>query len=211
MNEIGKAKRGRPREFDRGQALASALKVFWEFGYEHATMKQLTAAMGVASPSIYCAFGNKCDLFLEALNFYRDKYWEPEFARFRASSGFREGLLQLFTATPEILLAPDAPCGCLTVLTAMNLSGKEARVKDLVNEMRENTRKAFAARIGRAVEEGELAPDTDIDLLAGALKNYFEGLALQARSEVSLPELRRMALAGIEVLLSGKTRLESDK
>lgn len=203
--EIPRAKRGRPREFDRQKALLAALEVFWEVGYERATMKQLTAAMGIASPSIYCAFGNKCDLFLEALGFYRQKYWEPEFARFSKDPDFYQGLTRLFSAAPEILLTPDAPCGCLTVITAVNLSEKEKRIRDTINEMRDSTREVFACRIKNAVRDGQLAPDTDVNLLACALKNYFEGLALQARSDLTLPELRRMALAGIELLLGRKT------
>lgn len=205
----GKAKRGRPREFDRQKALVAALEVFWEYGYEHSTMKQLTAAMGIASPSIYCAFGNKRDLFLEALHFYRSKYWEPVFAEFLNTPCFYEALRQLYLRAAEILLMPDAPCGCLTVLTAVNLSEKEEIIKQRVNELREINRGFFVERIKRAVQDGDLPPQTDIDVLAGALKNYLEGLALQAVSNLSLVELRQVALAGVDLLLSRKSCIGS--
>lgn len=43
---------------------------FWESGYETTSISDLTAAMGVTAPSIYAAFGDKKQLFLEALRRY---------------------------------------------------------------------------------------------------------------------------------------------
>ncbi|WP_245461175.1 helix-turn-helix domain-containing protein, partial [Mesorhizobium sp. M7A.F.Ca.US.005.03.2.1] len=52
------SERGRPRTFDRTAALRRAMQVFWARGYEGASMSELTAAMGINSPSLYAAFGN---------------------------------------------------------------------------------------------------------------------------------------------------------
>ncbi len=49
----------RPPEFDREQALVSALHLFWERGYERTTVRDLTKAMGISAPSLYNAFGGK--------------------------------------------------------------------------------------------------------------------------------------------------------
>lgn len=64
------ASSGRPRAFDRLRALEAAMEVFWERGYEGTTLADLTAAMGINRPSLYGAFGNKEDLFCEALALY---------------------------------------------------------------------------------------------------------------------------------------------
>ncbi len=61
--------RGRPRAFDRTAALRRAMEVFWVKGYEGASMSDLTAAMGINSPSLYAAFGCKEAPFLEAVDF----------------------------------------------------------------------------------------------------------------------------------------------
>ena len=68
--------KGRLRGFDRDAALFRALDVFWRRGYEHASMVELCAAMGINPPSLYAAFGNKVKLFLEAMDFYERTYWD---------------------------------------------------------------------------------------------------------------------------------------
>src|SRR5882757_6945436 len=62
--------RGRPLSFDREVALEQAMHVFWERGYEAASISDLTAAMSITPPSLYAAFGDKEKLFLEAIERY---------------------------------------------------------------------------------------------------------------------------------------------
>ncbi len=61
---------GRPRAFDLDHALDQALQVFWQKGYEGASLSDLTKAMGINRPSLYAAFGNKEDLFRKVLDRY---------------------------------------------------------------------------------------------------------------------------------------------
>src|SRR3989449_11576985 len=62
--------RGRPREFDHDAALERAIDVFWRHGYEATSVSDLTSAMGINPPSLYAAFGDKEQLFLEAVERY---------------------------------------------------------------------------------------------------------------------------------------------
>ena len=65
-----KKKTGRPLSFDRDKALLAAMHVFWAKGYDGASMKDLTSAMGINSPSLYAVFGDKHKLYLKAIDCY---------------------------------------------------------------------------------------------------------------------------------------------
>ena len=60
----------RPREFDADVALEQAMQVFWDMGYQSASLSSLTRAMGISKSSFYEAFGSKHELYLSALEYY---------------------------------------------------------------------------------------------------------------------------------------------
>ena len=61
---------GRPLSFDRAAALAVAMRLFWQHGFEATSIAELTQAMGITPPSLYAAFGDKRGLFREAVALY---------------------------------------------------------------------------------------------------------------------------------------------
>ena len=65
------ARTGRPRGFDKGEAVQQAMALFWEHGYEATSLAQLKAAMGgISTASFYAAFGSKEALFRQAVDSY---------------------------------------------------------------------------------------------------------------------------------------------
>ena len=66
---------GRPRKFETHEVLTAALRVFLTRGYIGASVAQeLTAAMGIARPSLYRFFGNKEGLFKRALELHSEHH-----------------------------------------------------------------------------------------------------------------------------------------
>lgn len=192
--------RGRPREFDRQQALCKALEVFWSLGFEQTTICALASAMEISSPSIYCAFGNKADLFVEALVHYRKTFWQPVFERYTQEPDIYKGTHDLFAQSAHILLSPNAPCGCLTVMTAMSPPRGEDKIAISVSQMRMETKKMFRERLKTAIKSGQIPADSNIPAISGALVNFFEGLSLQARGDICLSELLEIAAMATNLL-----------
>lgn len=185
--------RGRPREFDRQQALERALKLFWEKGYEPASVAELCAAMEINPPSLYAAFGNKASLFLEAARQYEQEYWTAPNKKLLAEPDVYKAIGEYFEAAARILLSPDAPCGCLVTLGAVNISSSEVEIISELKKLRNDMRNLFAERLRSAIKAGQIPADTDVPALSGALNALLEGLALQARQGLFLSELKAMA------------------
>src|ERR1700761_1320589 len=148
--------RGRPLSFDRDAALETAMHVFWERGYEAASIADLTSAMGITPPSLYTAFGDKEQLFLEAIERYA------------------------LEAANE-LTQPCHPKGCMVVMAATNCSAAAERVQDALLLRRTEAIAAVGRRIQGGIDGGELPPDTDAKDLANFYATIYQGMSMQAK------------------------------
>ena len=183
---------GRPRAFDKDQALDQALHVFWEKGYEGTSIADLTAAMGINPPSLYAAFGNKEALFKKALARYeakRDAFFLEAFAAPTA----REAMTRLLEGTAELLSDKRTPQGCLMVQGA--LCGGEAceSVKQDLASRRQAGELMIRERLKRAKREDDLPEDSDPAALASYVATIMQGMAVQAAGGATHKQLREIA------------------
>ncbi|WP_298030600.1 TetR/AcrR family transcriptional regulator [uncultured Desulfovibrio sp.] len=192
--------KGRPRAFDREQALHRALEVFWQHGYEPASVAELCNAMEIKPPSLYATFGNKASLFLEALRYYESTYWDAPAKRFMSEPDIYTAVANFFSESAQILLSPETPCGCMVVLAAINIAEDEKEIIESVREVRLATKKMFADRLRRAIQDAQIPPDTDVPALAGALNTLLEGLSIHARDGLFQSELKAIAAHAVRML-----------
>src|SRR5438309_6694914 len=66
-------RRGRPRAYDPGEALARAAATFWKAGYAGTSLDDLVEATGMNRPSLYAAFGDKREIYLKTLDYYMEE------------------------------------------------------------------------------------------------------------------------------------------
>jgi len=109
---------GRPREFNREDALEKAMQVFWARGYEGATLGELTAAMGISKPSLYAAFGDKQTLFDKALVRYADGPWGFSKVAYKLPTA-KQMVHALLDGAVEISTRETGPGGCLLTHAAL--------------------------------------------------------------------------------------------
>ncbi|MEP3045873.1 MAG: TetR/AcrR family transcriptional regulator [Roseibium sp.] len=60
----------RPREFDPEVAMTQAMELFWNVGFEEATLSKLLKSMKITKGSFYKAFQDKKSVYLQALDRY---------------------------------------------------------------------------------------------------------------------------------------------
>ena len=165
---------GRPREFDQDEVLDRALDVFWRKGYEGASLADLTAAMGINRPSLYAAFGDKEGLFRAALDRYvagPSSFVSGALAEPNA----REAVERLLCGAARALTDPAHPPGCLAVQGALVCSDAAASVKAELTRRRAASEAVVRARLERAVAEGELSEEVDVEALARYFMTVFSG------------------------------------
>ena len=181
--------RGRPREFDPDQALAKALRVFWQHGYEGASMAELTEAMGITKPSLYACFGNKEALFKKALDLYeRDKLCYVGTAlEAPTARGVAERLL---IGALDAHCGSSDPQGCLGVISVVACGTEAASIRQEVIARRASSEAAIVERLERAKVEGDLPESADPKALAQYITTVMQGIAVKAQGASSRKDLQ---------------------
>lgn len=189
--------RGRPRSFDRDEALARAMEVFWAKGYADASMAELTAAMGINSPSLYAAFGSKEQLFREAVKLYQQSEGGALWKAVEAGATAREAIEGLLVATAEANGRPDRPTGCLVVLSGAHPDALPGGACGELSDIRKHAISALEDRIRQGQAAGEIAPDADIAAMTAFYTTVHQGMVFRARDGATPDELRGTARAAM--------------
>lgn len=183
---------GRHREFDVDVALESALRVFWEKGYEGTSFDDLTEATGVVRPGLYSAFGNKESLFLKVLDRY-DAEYAAYMGKALEEPTSREVVKHALEGSVNLVTCYRASPGCMSVNNALGCSDNAARIRDELIKRRNDAQQALQARLKRAQAEGDLAKETDCAVLAGYVMAVIHGLSVQAKAGASKAALTQTA------------------
>lgn len=191
------AKRGRPRGFDRTEALERAVRLFWSKTYEGASLSELTEAMGINAPSLYAAFGSKEALFREAVAYYAEHHGVETWRALKDTPKVRDAIERFLLATAKAYSTPGNPPGCLIVLGAQyGIDNDDAAHCELRARRRESLRQ-IADRFARAVAEGELSPEFPVQDAAAFYLSVQTGMSVLARDGADPATLMAVARAAM--------------
>ncbi|TFC78202.1 TetR/AcrR family transcriptional regulator [Cryobacterium sp. TMS1-20-1] len=130
---------GRLQTFDSGVVVQAARNLFWDKGFDGASLAELEAATGVGRSSLYHAFGSKRGLFDAAVTDYLETVIRPRLAGLRAGPRDSSALLEYFAglARATVTQAPDsAQTGCLLVNCAAGLAAHDEPTRAVVEGYR---------------------------------------------------------------------------
>ncbi|SDL42840.1 transcriptional regulator, TetR family [Franzmannia pantelleriensis] len=160
--------RGRPLAFSPDQTTNAAMQVFWSQGYDSASTRDLLDAMQISRSSLYQAYGNKEQLFLEALRRYRGNLLDRLERRLVAAPSARAFIEGLFVDTATEAGSERAALGCLIFNSASELGQREG----LAAEEARRSVEAITALFERSVISAQQQGDIDVQRDARALATY---------------------------------------
>jgi AcrR family transcriptional regulator len=195
------ARRGRPRAYDPDAALGQARDAFWDAGFAATSLDDLALATGMNRPSLYGAFGDKRQLYLETIGRYR------AFARAALADALAPGpslaasLRQVYSrAIPLYLAGDNGQRGCFLIGTAATEAVLDRATRVALSDGLKEIDAAFEARFQRARETGEIAKDADPRALGRLASAVLHTLALRARAGEGRAPLERIAEDGVRLL-----------
>jgi AcrR family transcriptional regulator len=173
------------------------MTVFWRLGYEGASMSELTAAMGINSPSLYACFGSKEGLFRAVLERYDDrrKIFMDHVLSAPTAAKVAENYL-LGAAEFAVDTGGQNPPGCL--LLQSGLSCGDTDIPDELARHRAEKEAALRKRFEDARAQSDLPESADPAALARYLMTVSNGICVQAASGASAQDLRDVATMALK-------------
>lgn len=173
----------RQREFNMDKALEAAMEIFWEKGFEGASLSDLTTGMGIQRPSLYAAFGDKKELFESALRRYNAWHASKIRALLQQEqsviSSFRHLFQQIGRGVDE---GTDIQRGCFCLNTMVEVAPHDSKFAVLTREHQMYLAAIFRETIIRGQQDGEIDGALNAEVIANSLVVSMIGLTVMTKA-----------------------------
>ncbi len=177
---------GRKLEFCRQQALHTAMESFWAKGYDHTSMRDLAASLGLHLGSVYNALGDKEKVFESALKLHLEEVVMPEMKKLEQAEDPLGALEKLLQGVLSECGTPTQAPGCFLVNSLLDITDINERITDILREYMSRLENSFAICIRNAQEKGQVPADKDAVVKA----RYVLGIVFSLRtlSKLNMPQ-----------------------
>ena len=172
----------RTRTFDPATALTRAVELFSSKGYADTSMEDIVRATGVSRYGLYGTFGNKRELFEQALDRYADRMGKQSFLALFEPDATLEDIRQIFRERIGDLCESGGSRGCLFIHTAMSLAVEDDDLRAVLRRYMKGMTKAFATGLETARSKGQVRKDVDVRAAGQMLTSTMFGLVVLGKS-----------------------------
>jgi AcrR family transcriptional regulator len=195
MEKLAKRSPGRPRGFSLEAALDRAIPIFWAKGYDGASFRDLTGAMGITPPSLIAAFGDKRGLFDAAVARYAETLAAKHMSALEGADGLRDRLVAFFDAVIVNASGEDQPTGCLVTCALADMAGDDATASGQLAMLVA----AADASLTRLFRDAGFEPE-EARGRAQIAAAMMHSLTLRARAGAPKTELQQVSNAAVTLL-----------
>lgn len=158
------------------------MQLFWQRGYEAASLQDLQAATGLSKSSLYQTYPSKLAWFEAAFDHYCRQRRRDLLEQLQRSESPLAYVRQRLLGVLDDSGLDGVPRGCMLVNVANEFSQNEPRVAQAVRRATEGFCQVFRMALEQAQGCGELGGEADLDALAGYLQCVMSGLRTQVKS-----------------------------
>lgn len=190
----------RPREFDEEEVLDAAIECFWRRGLEATSVRDLTEATGVNQPSLYNAFGDKRELFTQALERYANHSMRERIERLEQKHPPKDAIRAFFRELVSRTLSDPDHRGCLIVNSALEVAPHDAELRAVIASYLGEIEAFFARCLTQLKESGDLSSSLDPKDIARLFLGVLLGVRVAARAKPERALLEGMIRPALSLL-----------
>jgi TetR/AcrR family transcriptional repressor of nem operon len=172
----------RARTFDPSTALGQVVDLFSSKGYSETSMEDIVQTTGVSRYGLYGTFGNKRELFEQALEQYAEGMGKRSFLRLLEPGASLDHIRNIFKERVADMCGGDERKGCLFIHTAMELAPQDEELRGVLQRFMKRMSKAFAIGLDSAKSRGEISENVDVDAAGELLTSTMFGLVVLGRT-----------------------------
>ena len=178
----------RPRSFDPDEALDLARDVFWQNGFQGTSLDDITAATGLAKPSLYAAFGDKNALFLKVLDRYHASIVANAERVLNQGPSARDAIERWLTGFVPYCSGTKGIRGCLSVNTAADGASDQKEVRKRIERFNRKLEQLLSSRL--RADRAQFSDSFDPDDAARAIMAIYLGLMVLAKDAPDATRVR---------------------
>jgi TetR/AcrR family transcriptional repressor of nem operon len=188
----------RPRSFDTDQALDLARDVFWRKGFQSTSLDDITAATGLAKPSLYAAFGDKNAMFLKVLERYHASIVADAERILNEGASAREAIERWLTGFVPFCSGVKGIRGCLSVNTAADGASDQKEVRNRVERFNRKLEQLLSKRL--RADRAQFSDTFDPDVSAHTIMAIYLGLMVLAKDAPDAARVRATLNQALKLL-----------
>jgi TetR/AcrR family transcriptional repressor of nem operon len=188
----------RAKSFNEEDVLYKAMSLFWKKGYHATSMQDLVTYLGINRASLYDTFGGKKNLFDKSLELYCFSNKDATLQFLKDQVSVKDGIRKLFEISIIKATSDTDKKGCFVVNSTTEMIPKDADVKAIVSNNKDNFESIFYNFLLTGQESGEISKDKDLIVIATLIYTLFSGISVIAKVEPKQKDL----LSTVDLVLS---------
>jgi TetR/AcrR family transcriptional repressor of nem operon len=190
----------RTKKFDKTEVLAAAASIFQQKGYNGTSMDEVLRATGLSRSSLYDSFGDKHNLYIESLEYYKqnnqalsDKIEE------KPVNGLQK-IDFLFKNVVDHLIAHPDDNGCLLVNAAAEMSKQCFKTQQVICNNKDEVQELLTGWLNDAQSSNIIKLSKPTKNYSQFLYNTLLGLRVMSQSGATKQELNNVVKVTIDSL-----------